>query len=387
MMKKSNKIKCRILISPNSFKESLSAIKIAQYLRIGLKKSYPEAILLEKPIADGGDGTLDILIYNCGGKYQYKTVSGPLGDKIRAKYGILNDNKTAVIEMAQASGLKLIPVDKRNPMKTSSIGTGELIKSALNKNIKKIIIGVGGSATVDLGIGMANALGVKFYDNKNRIVYPSGGELIKIQKIDLSNIDKRIYQTEIIVLSDVHNPLLGSQGSVSIYAPQKGATYIMLPKLEQGMIHMSKLIKNQLHIDISKLKGGGAAGGLAAGLVCFCGGKINPGIDFILDLIKIDDILPEIDMIITGEGKLDEQSIYGKAAVGIAQRAKKYDIPVIGITGYIGAGANKLHRYGIDAMFSIQAQPMSLEESISSASQLIQSIAEEIGRLLRIIRR
>ena len=343
-----------ILIAPDSFKESLTAKEVALNIESGLKKSKLKCNTKILPMADGGEGTVQSLVDATNGKIINTMVTGPLGDQIKSFFGVLGDNKTAVIEMAAASGLPLMKEHEKNPDKTTTYGTGELIKEALDYGCNKIIIGIGGSATNDLGVGMAQALGASFKDKNNNEISLGGSELSNIKSIDLNNIDSRALKAQIEVACDVDNPLYGKTGAAYIYGPQKGATEEQIKRLDEGLRKASEIIKKDLNINIDKLPGAGAAGGLGGGLYAFLKAELKPGIEIVLEASKIDDLLnKDIDFVITGEGKIDGQTIYGKTPVGVAKAAKKYNIPVIAICGSIEDGANKVLDYGIDCYFSI----------------------------------
>ncbi len=367
-----------ILISPNAFKESLSAKLVAKAVHRGIRHVWKNVNVIELPVADGGNGTLDVLISKQGGKIKKTWVTGPLGNRVNARWGILEKRKLAFIEMAESSGLHLIPLSQRNPFITTTYGTGELIRTALNFGVKEIIIGVGGSATVDGGVGMAMALGVKFLDKNGKCIGWGGEALNSLYYIDMSSLDSCLRKTKIRVACDVQNPLLGSKGTVAIFARQKGATFSMMPILESGINNLANVVKRDLKRNISKIPGSGAAGGLAAGLMVFCGAEIQSGADLVLETLNFDKYLCQADLVITGEGKLDKQSAHGKAPIAVALRAKKYGIPVIAIAGSLGENAHLLHRYGITYMQSIQSRSMSLRESMENASFLIQQVVEKI---------
>jgi glycerate kinase len=379
MPNKNNKL--TVLIAPNAFKESLSAFQVSRAIAQGVKAASPRIRIIEKPIADGGDGTLEVLVKGTKGRFRNVTVKDPMGDPILARYGFLGDGHTAVIEMAEASGLRLVPVEKRNPLLASTYGTGELIKDAMNKGASSIILGIGGSATVDAGIGAIMALGGRFYDDKGKLLPLGGGALKKIHRIDMSGLDERLKKTKIYVACDVKNPLLGPMGTVAYYAPQKGATPKMMVVLDEGMLNLSRLVRKMKSINIGKIPGTGAAGGLSAGLMAFCNAELKSGIELVLDALKMDEALKGADLVITGEGKLDRQTAEGKAPAGLAQRAKKYGCPVIALTGMIGQGAELLHNQGITSFHSIQNGPLSLQESMSQTAILLKNTANQVMKL------
>ncbi|WHH59050.1 glycerate kinase [Petroclostridium sp. X23] len=373
----------KILIAPDSFKGSNTTISVANKIEKGIRKVFPNAEVVKIPIADGGEGTVDALVIGTGGEIKKAYVTGPLGKKIYAEYGVLK-NGTAVIEMAAASGLPLISEEKRNPLLTTTYGTGELIKAALDQGCKKIVIGIGGSATNDGGLGMAQALGVSFKDQDGNELGYGGGELGKLAAINVSNLDSRINQTEIIVACDVSNPLCGEKGASAVYGPQKGATPDMIKELDGNLKKYADIIKQTLRKDIKDVSGAGAAGGLGSGLMVFCNAQLKSGIETILDVVNIDRHLPTTDLVITGEGKIDGQSIYGKVPVGVGQRAKKYGVPVLAIVGDIGEGASAVYEYGVDGIMSTVNKAMPLSEAMAKSSELLEDAAERIMRIIKM---
>lgn len=374
----------KIIIAPDSFKGSLSALEAGNAIKEGILRVIPEANIEVIPMADGGEGTVDALVAATGGRIIIEEVNDPLMRKIKAKYGILGDGITAVIEMAAASGLPLVKLEERNPMITTTYGTGELIKSALDKGCKKFIIGIGGSATVDGGAGVAQALGVKLLDKNGVDIGLGGGGLETLEKIDISGIDPRIKETETIVACDVDNPLVGPRGGPAVYGPQKGATPEMVKKLDKFLDKYADIIKRDLGLDIKDVPGAGAAGGLGAGLMAFMKAKLGSGIEIVIEASSFEEHLKEVDLVITGEGKIDQQTIYGKTPIGVAKTAKKYGLPVIAISGSIGEGADAVYNNGIDALMSIISYPMSLDEAMDNAFKLISDAAERTIRLILI---
>ena len=374
----------RLLIAPDSFKGSLTALEVAKSLGRGLQRADTEFEIEKLPMADGGEGTVRSLVDATDGELISKEVTGPLGDGVEAFFGILGDGNTAVIEMAAASGLPLVPEGKRNPAKTTTYGTGELIKAALDEGCTKLIIGIGGSATNDCGVGMAQALGGKFLDKNGKDVGFGGGELEAIQKIDLNGLDSRIEEVEIQVACDVDNPLYGKNGAAYIYGPQKGATPEVVKELDEGLRSIAQVIKDDLSKDVNSIPGAGAAGGLGAGLTAFLGADLKPGIDIVIETSKIEDKIREVDIVITGEGMIDSQTIFGKTPIGVARVAKKYDLPVIGVAGSLGDGANKVYEEGIDTLFSIVDKPMDLEVAMEQAQRLLERLGENLGRFLNL---
>ncbi len=367
----------KVIIAPDSFKGSLSSIQAAEAIERGIKKAalaYNENVEVVKvPMADGGEGTVEAVISAVGGKIISTKVLDPLGRPIDSFFGVLPDN-TAVIEMAAASGLNFLKEEERNPLKTTSYGTGQLIKAALDIGCKNIIIGIGGSATNDGGVGMAQALGVEFLDKEGKQIGFGGGELSKIHKIDISHLDDRVKNAKFTIASDVKNPLCGPEGASAIYGPQKGATPEMIEILDKNLDHLAKIIKRDLGKDIKDLPGAGAAGGLGAALMAFLGAEFRLGIDLIIELVKLEDKMAESDIVVTGEGMTDYQTLYGKVPLGIARVAKKHNKPVICISGSLGEGYEELYYNGIEALFSIVNRPMSLEEAVKRGEGLLEKI-------------
>ncbi len=373
----------KIIIAPNSFKESLSAVKVAEHLKIGFLRGIPDAQIICQPIADGGDGTLDALASLSGTQIMQETVTGPLGNRVSAEWAIIKNGKTAVIEMAGASGLILVPPDARNPMITSTYGTGQLISAAIKKGIKKIIIGIGGSATVDGGMGMLCALGVDFCDNRGNKLKGGGSDLGKIHTIDTSKLNDIIHDVRFMAACDVTSPLIGEHGAARVFAPQKGASAQMVETLEANMVHYAGKIKEFLGINISYTAGAGAAGGLGAALMAFLQAEFKKGIDLILDMLNFKQTLKGASLLITGEGRLDSQTMAGKAPMGAASIAYNMGIPVIGIAGSVSDDAHILLAHGFSAMFSLVNTPMSLKEAMQNTPALLENIAEQIARTIK----
>ncbi len=373
-----------ILIAPDSFKDCLSAKDVAEFLQRGLIKSSKNFKIRIVPMADGGEGTVESLVDATKGTYRNINVLDALKRERVAKYGILGDGKTAVIEMAQASGIEHLTLKERNPLITSTFGTGQLILDALNNSCKRIIIGIGGSATNDGGVGMAQALGISFKSGDKKEVSDGGGNLGLIEEIDISNLDPRIDSCEIVVACDVTNPLTGPNGASFVYGPQKGATSEMVEILDYNLNHIANLIKAQLNSDVSDMPGSGAAGGLGAGLMAFCGGKLRGGFDIVASETMLSENCQWADVIITGEGKIDFQTKFGKTPQGVANYAKKYNKPLIAVAGTLGDDYNTLYNSGFDAIFSIVDKPMELDSALKNAPTLLENIGETIGNILKI---
>jgi glycerate kinase len=374
----------KIVIAPDSFKGSLSAKDVSENIKIGIERVYRDVDIQCIPMADGGEGTVQSLVDATKGKIINVLVKGPLLQEVDAFYGILGDGRTAVIEMAAASGLPLVPEDQRNPMITTTYGTGELIKHALDMGCREIIIGIGGSATNDGGVGMATALGVKFLDQEGKDIGHGGGSLSKLHRIDISEMDKRIKDCKIIVACDVDNPLCGPRGATYIFGPQKGAKGDMLEILDNNLEHYAKVIKTNFDIDIKNCPGAGAAGGLGGGLMAFMDAKLQKGIDIVIEAVKLEQYMRGADLVITGEGMMDYQTQYGKTPYGVAKTAKKYNVPVVALVGQIGKNANVLYEMGIDSIFSIVEGVTTLESAIADCARLMQDAAERVMRLYLI---
>jgi glycerate kinase len=372
----------QIIIAPDSFKGSMSAAEAANSIEKGIKKVFKDAATIKIPIADGGEGTVEAIVMGSNGTIKETTVTGPLEEKVKAVYGILSDG-SAVIEMAAASGITLVPRGKLNPMEATTYGTGELVKTALDEGAKKIIMGIGGSATNDGGMGFAQALGVVFKDKEGNELGLGAKYLKDIHTIDISGMDSRIKDTQFIVACDVKNTLCGENGASAVYGPQKGATRKMVEELDNDLEHYASVIKEQLGKDIINVEGTGAAGGLGAGLLVFCNAVLKSGIKTVLEAVNIEQYLKDTSLIITGEGKIDGQSVFGKVPVGIAEVAKPYHIPVMVLAGGIGEGASKVYEYGIDSIMSIVNGPISLEQSINRGREFIEDAAERMMRILK----
>lgn len=371
----------KVVIAIDSFKGSLSSIDAADAVAKGILKVDPEAIIVKKPLADGGEGTVDGLTEGMGGTLVYCDVTGPLGDVVQAKYGIVDN--LAIMEMAQASGLTLVPEEKRNPLNTTSYGVGEMIKHALDNGISEFIIGIGGSATNDGGIGMLSALGIKFLDKNGNVLSGYGRDLEQINSIDVRNIDPRISNCKFEIACDVDNPLCGKRGASYIYGPQKGASPEVVEQLDKAMQNYANLSKLALAKDFENYSGAGAAGGLGYAFKCYLEADLKPGIQIVMDKVNIEEDLKDADLLITGEGRLDAQTAMGKAPVGVAKLAKKYDCDTVALSGIATYEAGIVNEHGIDAYFTILQQLVNLEEAMKTevAAQNLQITAEQVYRL------
>ena len=371
------------ILVPDSFKGTLSAIEVCNIMKSSIKNLYKDANIISVPVADGGEGTVDAFLYALGGEKKSVWVSDAFNEqKILAHYAMLKDD-IAVIEMAACAGLPLVK-NRLEPDKTTTFGVGELIIDAINSGAKKIILGLGGSATNDGGCGMAAALGVKFKDEQDQKFIPTGGTLSQIYKIDMNNIYPKIKDVEFISMCDVDNPLCGRLGASAVFAPQKGADEDMVKLLDEGLAHLAKIIKRDLHIEVKDIKGAGAAGGLGAGSIAFLQSKLTKGIDVVLDTINFDELVSKADIVFTGEGKFDSQSLHGKVVMGVANRSQKYKTPVIVVTGAIGENIQEAYNKGITAIFSINKEPMEFSKSALKSKENMILTMENILRLLKI---
>lgn len=373
-----------ILIAPDSFKESLTALDVANAIETGFKQIFPQANYSKIPMADGGEGTVQSLVDATQGEILKFEVTAPLGNKTTALLGISHDKKTAFIEMAAASGLHLVPLKQRNPLITTSFGTGELIKYALNLGVNKIILGIGGSATNDAGTGMLQALGIKFLDKDQNPIPLGGIGLQQLAHIDDSHLDSRLQQVEINVACDVDNPLCGELGASQVFGPQKGATPQMAQQLDQALSHFAQIVQQQLSIDILNLKGSGAAGGMGGGLMLLPNTQLQSGVNIVINQVNLAEKIQQADLIITGEGRMDAQSIHGKTPIGVAKIAKQFNKPVIAIVGCLKQDYPIVYNYGIDAVFPIIQQLDSYENTLQQAQQNLITTAQNIARLLHL---
>lgn len=372
----------KYVVAPDSFKESMTAKEVCDAMEKGIKKADSAAEVIKVPMADGGEGTVDSLVDATNGQRVIVEVTGPLGNKISAYYGILGNGTTAVIEMAKANVLEIVEKKKRNPMITTTFGTGELIRDALDHNVKEIIIGLGGSSTNDGGSGMAQALGAKLFDQNNNQISFGGGNLDKLDKIDISDLDSRLQDVKIILASDVTNPLIGKDGASRVFGPQKGATPEMVEKLENNLQHYAKIIKRDLNKDVASVSGAGAAGGLGAGLMAFTTCKMRQGVDIAIEVTKLEEKVKSADYVFTGEGGTDFQTKFGKTPYGVAKLGKKYHKPVISLAGYLGEGIDSLYSEGFTAIFGIIPGACDLSTALKNGPSNVARTTENIVRLL-----
>lgn len=374
----------KIVIAPDSYKESLTALEVATEIEAGFREIFPHAEYLKIPMADGGEGTVAAMVAATGGSLIVADVTGPLGEPVPACYGVTGDGKTAIIEMAAAGGLVLVPPHLRDPLKTTSYGAGELIKAALDAGISHLIIGIGGSATNDGGSGMLQALGVKLPDHEGREIGFGGGELAKLDRIDIGNMDKRLQSCRIEAACDVDNPLTGEQGASAVFGPQKGATPEMVAQLDANLVRYAAIIRRDLGIEVDKIAGGGAAGGMGAALLAFCGATLRPGVEIVMEAVGLEAAVQDADLVITGEGRIDSQSIHGKTPVGVARMAKRHAKPVIAIAGSLATDAGVVHEHGIDAVFSVLSRVGSREEALAHAAANLRAASRNIAATLNV---
>jgi len=374
----------KFVLAPDSFKESMTAKNAALAMERGIQKVFPDADCVIVPMADGGEGTVESLVSMTNGEIIRTEVLGPLGERIVAEYGLLGEGETAVIEMASASGLELIKPEDRNPLLTTTYGTGQLIKHALDKGVSRFLIGIGGSATNDGGAGMLQALGVSFKDENGDELSFGGGALGRLHTIDVSGIDERIQEVKIDVACDVTNPLVGENGASAIFGPQKGATPEVVKVLDQNLAHYAEVMKAQLGKEIAHVEGAGAAGGLGAGLMAFLNAQLKKGVDLVIEYTGLEESVQGADYVFTGEGSIDGQTLFGKTPYGVAKIAEKYSIPVIAFAGRIGTGVEPLYEHGFTAIISILTGVTSLEDALEAGEANIEFAAENICRVLKL---
>lgn len=373
-----------IVLAPDSFKESMTAKEVCEAMERGIRKANSQIRCIHVPMADGGEGTMQSLVDATGGRVYSKEVVGPLGNNVVAEYGILGNGEIGVIEMASASGIHLVDSEKRNPLITTTFGTGQLIKACLDKGVKKLLIGIGGSATNDGGAGFIQALGGRLLDENGYDLSYGGGALAKLHTIDLSNLDERLKYVSVEVACDVNNPLCGKEGASYVFGPQKGATREMIEILDQNLSHYAEVIKEQLGKDVISKAGAGAAGGLGAGLMAFLDVKLKSGIEMVIEYANLEEKVRDADMVWTGEGSIDFQTQYGKTPLGVAMIAKKYNKSVIALAGRVGNDIDVLYDKGIDAIFGIMRGVTSIEEALVKGPENVEKTSENIIRLLNI---
>ncbi|MFJ5758990.1 glycerate kinase [Neobacillus sp. NPDC093182] len=374
----------KVVIAPDSFKESLSAYEVAVAVEQGFREVFPEAEFVKVPMADGGEGLVNSLVNALDGHVIPHRITGPLGEKVEGFFGLIHKGKTAVIEMAAAAGLELVSPEERNPLKTTTFGVGELILAALDYKVERIILGLGGSATNDGGAGMVQALGGKLLDVSGCEIGFGGGALANLHSINLEGFDVRLKDVGFEVACDVENPLLGKEGASAVFGPQKGATAQMVSVLDQNLRHFASVMEKELGKSVSDIPGAGAAGGLGAGLIAFLPCQLRKGIQIVVEATGLEDHIKGAALVITGEGKIDSQTIYGKTPIGVAAVARKHNIPVIALTGTLGPGYEAVYQHGINTVFSIVPGITTLENALENAYQNIVSTTRNIASLLAI---
>lgn len=374
----------KIVIAPDSFKESLSAMQVATAIEQGFREIYPDAQYVKLPMADGGEGTVESMVEATEGHYHFIDVTGPLGTPVQARWGILGDGKTAVIEMAAASGLHHVPPEHRNPLLTTSYGTGELILAALDRGVEHIILGIGGSATNDGGAGMLQALGIDLLDEKGDALPEGGGALSKLATIDTSRADPRLKTVSITVACDVNNPLCGPTGASAIFGPQKGATEAMVAALDGALAVYGKRLQEFTGRDVMNAPGAGAAGGMGAALLGLLGADLKPGVEIVINALQLERLVADASLVITGEGRLDSQSICGKTPIGVARCAKRYQKPVIALAGGLTQDHQIVHEHGLDAVFSVLTRIATLPEALEDAEYNLRISARNIASVWKL---
>ena len=374
----------KIVIAPDSYKESLSALEVANAIEQGFREIWPDADYVKLPVADGGEGTVEAMVAATAGRIVDVDVTGPLGKTVTAFFGLSGDERTAFIEMAAASGLEQVPVALRDPLKTTSWGPGELIRHALDAGVDHIIIGLGGSATNDGGAGMVQALGAKLLDARQNEIGKGGAALDALTRIDISQLDPRLAACRIEVACDVTNPLTGKEGASAVFGPQKGATVETIDRLDTALVHYAQIIARDLEVDVLELAGGGAAGGMGAALYAFCGAQLRRGIEIVTDALQLDACVADADLVVTGEGRMDSQTIHGKVPVGVAKVAKRYHKPVIGIAGSLTADVGIVHEHGLDAVFSVIYTICTLDDALKNAAENVRMTARNVAATLKM---
>lgn len=373
----------KVVIAPQSFKGSISALDAARAMVEGVLRVVPDAETVLVPVADGGDGTLETLVDATGGEVRTTTVTGPIGKPVTAAWGALGDGQTAVVEMARTSGLALLSLAERDPLHATTFGLGEVLREALDAGFRSFIVGIGGSATNDGGAGMAQALGVRLLDEAGNDLAPGGAALAGLRRIDMSGLDERALEARFSVACDVSNPLTGPEGASAVYGPQKGATPDLVEQLDAALKNLAEVVERDIGTSIEAVPGSGAAGGLGGGMMAFLGGSLRAGVDIVLDHVGLDEKLEGADLVITGEGQIDFQTVYNKAPIGVARRAKRRGIPVLAVCGSLGRGFEDVHAEGIDAVVSILPAPMTLDEASARAGELIADAVAEAMRSMK----
>jgi glycerate kinase len=374
----------KIVIAPDSFKDSLSAQGVADAIALGLAQVWPDAQLIKCPMADGGEGTVESILAACEGEQRRTVVRGPLGATVEAAWGWLPQSHTAIIEMAEASGLQLVPVAQRDACISSTFGTGQLIRAALDAGAQRVILAIGGSATNDGGAGAMQALGVKLLDAQGQTLSPGGLALAQLASVDLSEIDPRLAKVRFDIAADVNNPLCGSHGASAIFGPQKGASPVQVEQLDRALGHFADHCATALNNDVRDEPGSGAAGGLGFAAKAFLGAQFKAGVEVVAELVGLADAVAGADLVITGEGRFDAQTLRGKTPFGVARVAREHGVPVIVIAGTLGDGYQALYEHGVDAAFALASGPMTLDQACAEAPRLLRERATDIARVWRM---
>ena len=377
----------KIVIAPDSFKDSLSAQGVADAIALGLAQVWPDAQLIKCPMADGGEGTVESILAACEGQQRRTLVRGPLGAMVDAAWGWLPQSHTAIIEMAEASGLQLVPVAQRDACISSTFGTGQLIRAALDAGAQRVILAIGGSATNDGGAGAMQALGVKLLDAQGQTLSPGGLALAQLARVDLSEIDPRLAQVRFDIAADVNNPLCGPHGASAIFGPQKGASPAQVEQLDRALGHFADQCAQALNNDVRDEPGSGAAGGLGFAAKAFLGAQFKAGVEVVAELVGLADAVSGADLVITGEGRFDAQTLRGKTPFGVARVAREHGVPVIVIAGTLGEGYQALYEHGIDAAFALASGPMTLEQACAEAPRLLRERVTDVARVWRLASR
>ncbi|WP_144945090.1 glycerate kinase [Pseudomonas oryzihabitans] len=371
----------KIVIAPDSFKESLSAAGVASALARGLRQALPTAEIRECPLGDGGEGTLDAVLAATGGEVREARVTGPLGEPVTARWGWLAEQRTAFVEMASASGLELVPKARRDVRVATSHGTGELLRAALDAGAERLVLAIGGSATNDSGAGVLQALGVRLLDGQGQALAPGGAALASLASLDLTDLHPRLAAVEVVIAADVDNPLCGPQGASQIFGPQKGASPEQVRELDAALAHFATVTAATLGRDVSEQPGAGAAGGVGFAALAFLQATFRPGIEVVAELVGLEEALQDADLAVTGEGRLDGQTLRGKTPAGVLRLAQRHGVPVVAVAGSLGEGYDALYQQGLAAAFSLVPGPLSLEEALAQAEGLLERTARDIGRL------
>ncbi|WP_227003266.1 glycerate kinase [Kozakia baliensis] len=374
----------KIAIICDSFKESLSAFEVIEEIEFGFRRIFPDATYLKSPMADGGEGTAEILAKASGGRIERRIVRGPLGQSVNTHFAIMGQGRTAIVEMAEAAGLALVPHEKRDPLHATTYGVGELIRAALDEGCRHIIVALGGSATNDGGAGLAQALGVSLRDAQENELPPGGAALADLARIDTTGLDSRLHETRLELACDVRSPLIGPAGASAVFGPQKGATPEMVATLDSALGHYGHFLEEFTGQPLVDRPGIGAAGGTGASAVALMGAHLRPGADIVVEALGLEKLIADADLVITGEGRIDGQTVHGKAPIAVAKLAKRYDLPVIAIAGSLGEGVEDVHRHGIDAAFSILDHPCTLQEALAEAALNLRRTARNVAATLKL---